>query len=147
MLIVPGVQAASGGGWYEQGNEYYYAGDYEQAIECYDKALEELDPDHEYAWYSAFAWHNKGGALYKLERYDEAIVCYNKALELDPNDVDAAQMIAKAESALNAQQAPTTTQTTAPTTTQQAPLSSACVGFAVPLSGLAYIAGRKIRGS
>ncbi len=92
FLIVPGVQADTADDfnftnwlqtysyaydWYKDGYELYNNGNYEQAITCYDKALE-IDPDY------AFAWNNKGAALYYLGRYDEAITCYDKALEIDP---------------------------------------------------------------
>nr|2AVP_A Chain A, synthetic consensus TPR protein [Methanothrix harundinacea 6Ac] len=63
--------------WYNLGNAYYKQGDYDEAIEYYQKALE-LDPR------SAEAWYNLGNAYYKQGDYDEAIEYYQKALELDP---------------------------------------------------------------
>ena len=57
-------------------------GDYEKAIENYDKAIE-LNPNYEEAWY------NKGVRLGKLERHEEAIECHDKAIELKPNDEEA----------------------------------------------------------
>ena len=53
-------------------------GDYEKAIENYDKALE-LNSNFEEAWY------NKGFNLGELERHAEAIKCYDKAIDLNPN--------------------------------------------------------------
>ena len=50
-------------------------GDYEKAIENYDKAIE-LNPTDEGAWY------NKGWSLEKLGRKDEAELCFQKAKEL-----------------------------------------------------------------
>ncbi|MGB3459620.1 MAG: P-loop NTPase fold protein [Halobacteriota archaeon] len=53
-------------------------GDYEKAVENYDKAIE-LNPNDEKAWYG------KGFGLGELERHEEAIACYDKAIELNPN--------------------------------------------------------------
>jgi tetratricopeptide (TPR) repeat protein len=50
---------------------------YNEAIECYDKALE-IDPKYVYAL------NNKGLALDNLRKYNEAIECYDKALKIDP---------------------------------------------------------------
>ena len=55
---------------------------YEEAIECYEKALE-IDPNDGNAWFF------KGLALENFEKYDEAIACYERALEIDPKDKDA----------------------------------------------------------
>ena len=53
-------------GWKEDGDDLFERGNFEEAIECYNKALELFprDPD---------LWNVKGLALSKLERYDEAI--------------------------------------------------------------------------
>ncbi|MEG3057263.1 MAG: tetratricopeptide repeat protein [Methanoculleus sp.] len=50
---------------------------YDEAIRCYDRALE-IDPEY------AIAWNNKGAALANLGRYDEAIQCYDHMLEIGP---------------------------------------------------------------
>ena len=57
-------------------------GRFDEAILCYNKALE-IDPRY------AKAWGNKGYSLGKLGRSDEAILCYNKALEIDPRAMNA----------------------------------------------------------
>ena len=102
--------------WFNEGYDLYNQGRYEEAIECYNKALE-IDPDYGDAWNNkgivlddlgryeeaiecynkaleidpdnAYVWNNKGVSLYHLGRYEEAIECYNKALEIDPNYGDA----------------------------------------------------------
>ncbi len=51
----------------------------EEAIRCYNKALE-LDPR------DAVTWHNKGIALKNLGQYEEAVRCCDEALALDPRD-------------------------------------------------------------
>ncbi|MEQ8189956.1 MAG: tetratricopeptide repeat protein [Candidatus Eremiobacterota bacterium] len=68
--------------WNNKGNALYKLKKYEEAIKCYDKALE-IDPDYAYAWF------NKGNALNRLEKDEEAIKCYDKALEIDPNNANA----------------------------------------------------------
>ena len=50
---------------------------YEEADECYDKALE-IDPKEKDAWFE------KGIALGSLGKFEEEIECYEKALEIDP---------------------------------------------------------------
>ena len=62
-----------------KGNEYYYKKEYNNAIQCFDKALE-IDPNN------ASTWNNKGLVLDHLRKYDDAIQCYDKALEIDPNN-------------------------------------------------------------
>src|SRR3989339_234194 len=48
----------------------------QEAIACYDKALE-IDPR------DASVWSNKGAALGNLGIYQEEIACYDKAIEID----------------------------------------------------------------
>jgi tetratricopeptide (TPR) repeat protein len=55
---------------------------YEEALGCFDKALE-LNPR------DTAAWTNKGASLLSLGRFEEALGCYDKALEFDPHDVGA----------------------------------------------------------
>lgn len=88
-------------------------GDYQQALQYYEKALK-LDPKNARAWNNkgkalgwlgrdeeaiksyekaieldpkyAPTWDNKGWALDRLDRDEEAIICFDKALGLDPKD-------------------------------------------------------------
>ncbi|MCK4796405.1 MAG: tetratricopeptide repeat protein [Spirochaetes bacterium] len=63
---------------FQRGVAWYHKGEYDKAIEYYNKAIE-LDPNYTYAYYNrGSAWENKG-------EYDKAIKDYNKAIELDPN--------------------------------------------------------------
>jgi tetratricopeptide (TPR) repeat protein len=60
-----------------KGLSLYYLGNNDEAIECYDKALE-INPQN------ADAYYKKGLSLYYLGNNDEAIECYDKALEINP---------------------------------------------------------------
>jgi tetratricopeptide (TPR) repeat protein/ribonuclease BN (tRNA processing enzyme) len=64
--------------WRYEGFALDELGRHEEAIICYDKALE-IRPDDESSWY------NKGNALEDLGRYEEAIICYDRALEIKPD--------------------------------------------------------------
>jgi len=57
-------------------------GNYEEAIQWYDKVLG-INPT------DLSALNNKGVALYNLGYYEEAIQWYDKVLDIDPNDSDA----------------------------------------------------------
>jgi tetratricopeptide (TPR) repeat protein len=61
-------------------------GKYEEAIRCYDKALDEKLRHVWYDdWSGAYALTLKGNALSSLGKYEEAIRCYDKALEINKN--------------------------------------------------------------
>jgi len=68
-------------GWRNKGLALYFLGKYEEAIKCYDKAIE-IDPN------DADVWNNKGDSMDSLGKYEEAITSYDKAIEIDPNDAD-----------------------------------------------------------
>ena len=64
--------------WFNKGVDLYEQGKYEDALECFDKAIE-LDPDFSDAWY------NKGLVLQYLGREEEAQKCYEEAEKItDP---------------------------------------------------------------
>ena len=67
---------------------------FDEAIECYDKALK-INPNN------VKAWNNKAFALHNLNRLDEAIECYNKSLEIDPNFISSLRNKAFALRTLN----------------------------------------------
>ncbi|MDQ3967043.1 MAG: tetratricopeptide repeat-containing serine protease family protein, partial [Thermoproteota archaeon] len=64
--------------WYNKGLALDNLGKHQEAIACYDNALE-IDPN------CANPWNNKGNALANLSKYEEAIKHYDKALDIDPN--------------------------------------------------------------
>jgi len=61
------------------GTCHSWRGDFQQAIRCYNKAIELNPKDHH-------AWRDKGVSLSKQSKEDEAIRCYDKAIELNPGD-------------------------------------------------------------
>ena len=65
--------------WFDKGKSYHDQKRYEEALECYDKALK-IKPD------DARIWNNKGVDLVELKRYEEALECYDKALKIKPDD-------------------------------------------------------------
>jgi len=68
--------------WNEKGDTLLKQDEYEEAIECFDKALE-ISPEFIKPWY------NKGVALNGLEKPEEALICLDKALELSPKFLNA----------------------------------------------------------
>lgn len=58
--------------WFTKGTNLFHLRKYEEAIVCYDKALE-FNPNY------AYAWNSKGNALAKLRKSEEAKVCFDKA--------------------------------------------------------------------
>ena len=63
-------------------NSYDNKGEYDRAIQDYDKAIE-LNPN------DAEAYNNRGVAYENKEEYDRAIQDFDKAIELNPNDAEA----------------------------------------------------------
>ena len=64
------------------GNTFYYMGEYDTAIEQYQKTIK-LKKDFVYSY------HNWGLCLEALEEYENSIIQFNKALEIDPNYVNS----------------------------------------------------------
>ncbi len=68
--------------YYKTGNEYYEKGNFDLAVEYYNKAIE-ADPMFDKAYY------NRGLAYACKEEYDKAIEDINKMIELKPNFAEA----------------------------------------------------------
>lgn len=64
-----------------QGNRFWRAGKYEEAIDSYTKSIGLLP--------TSSAFSNRGNAYFRLNQYETAILEYNKALELNPNNAVA----------------------------------------------------------
>ncbi len=65
--------------WFDQANTAYNSGNYEDAVELYEKILQ---TDME----SVPLYYNMGNAYYKMREYPMAIYYYEKALKLDPSN-------------------------------------------------------------
>jgi len=61
----------------KKGLDLYNKGKYEEAINCFDKALKINDDVYQ-------VWNNKGLVYYKLKKYEEAVKCFEKALSINP---------------------------------------------------------------
>ncbi|MDC0638510.1 tetratricopeptide repeat protein [Nitrosopumilus sp.] len=62
-----------------QGLQLNIDGKHEEAIQCFDRALE-IDPTDE------STWESKGDTLNSLGKHEEAIQCFDRALEIDPEN-------------------------------------------------------------
>lgn len=65
--------------WIDRGISLGVLGREEEALACFDKALE-MEPS------DAAALTNKGSCLVRLGRHDQALICYDRALVSDPKD-------------------------------------------------------------
>ncbi|GAI23733.1 unnamed protein product, partial [marine sediment metagenome] len=70
------------GAWNNKGTAFAELGDFDKAINYYERAIE-IDPT------CASAWNNKGLAFSELGDFDKKIKCYEKAIEIDPTCADA----------------------------------------------------------
>ena len=68
--------------WYNKGVNLGRVGKHDEAIKCFDQAIE-IKPNYEEAWFA------KGFSLGELGKYDEAIKCYDQAIEIRSNDEEA----------------------------------------------------------
>ena len=74
--------------WIEKGELLENNGLYEEAISCYNKALE-LNPEFYEQWKDTCfkLQENRGIELLYNNFYDEAITCFNEAIRLKPNEI------------------------------------------------------------
>lgn len=66
----------------KQGDSYFYEGDYQSALDSYEKAIELKGgyPDYHL---------KKGKALLELKRYADAVVAFQKAIEINSDYIEA----------------------------------------------------------
>lgn len=116
IIKVPELKEFDAWEWYNKGHSLNTLGKIQEAIACYDKALE-IEPNYVSSWLNKGiilnecnrhseaiicfdnairidplfpkAWYSKGNALYRLCKYQEAIVCYDKVLEIDSKFIEA----------------------------------------------------------
>ena len=102
--------------WIERGYGLHRLGNYEEAIVCFETALE-IHPNLADAWQGKGiclgelgesgaalycfeqvivhqpnnyrGWHNRGKALMRVARYDDAITCFKRVLQLKPENYKA----------------------------------------------------------
>jgi len=82
VVELPKGRERTAGFWNSKGISLDELGQHEDAVTCYDKALE-IDPR------SVITWSNKGTALGALGRHEEAIACLDQALRLNPQSAPA----------------------------------------------------------
>ena len=75
-------------GFVKKGEEYIEKGDYDKAIECFEKALEECPEDKKWEIldYLGFCYYSK-------EDYDKAIKYLKESLKVCPEDKNGRHMI------------------------------------------------------
>jgi tetratricopeptide (TPR) repeat protein len=79
----PIIDEDSDAAWNNKGVILTKLGKYNEAIECFDKALKINS-------HVSNIWLNRGIALVKLNEFEEAMDCFDRALQLDPGN-DAAK--------------------------------------------------------
>ena len=82
VVRIPEPRTLDAWEWHNKGNNLVTLGRHEEAVRCYDRALE-LEPRN------AGTWSDKGVSLRRLGRLEEAIDCHEEALEHDPRDAGA----------------------------------------------------------
>ncbi len=80
LLACGSLWAQSARSWVEQGNSFYERGQYQQAVEAYNRALTE-DPGNPRIYF------NRGDALFKLEKYDEARESFFKVIPAEDEEM------------------------------------------------------------
>ena len=65
--------------WHNKGIDLSDLGRYQEAIACFDKAIE-INPR------CTESWIGKGSILYKLGKYKEALICYDEAIKIEPEN-------------------------------------------------------------
>jgi tetratricopeptide (TPR) repeat protein len=75
--------------WFNEGYRASEAGNLDEAIRCYKKAIA-IDPHY------APAYNNLGGIYGKKGMLDDAIVAYNQAIDIDPDYTLAHNNLARA---------------------------------------------------
>jgi tetratricopeptide (TPR) repeat protein len=78
------IRDRNAGAWYHRGQALCSDGRFDEAVACYDRALE-LSPG------DPLLWKRRGFALIKAGRYREAAASFDRALALDPDDTTAWQ--------------------------------------------------------
>jgi tetratricopeptide (TPR) repeat protein len=81
-LAARSAKSREAGAWLKKGDALFDNEKYDEAISCYEKAIE-IDPMNKWGWI------NKGAALAELSKFEEAISCYDKVIEMYPRSAQA----------------------------------------------------------
>jgi len=73
-----------------RGHTYYQEGNYDKAIECFEKAIE-LNPD--FAEANGDTYYSLGNIYYVRHDFTNALLNYTSAYNISPNDVDYCKML------------------------------------------------------
>jgi serine/threonine protein kinase len=82
IIKVPNTEEQTSQEWNNKGISFESMSKFEQAIECFDKAIN-IDPRND------GAWSNKGNSLRCIGRDSEAMGCYNNAIKTNPSNARA----------------------------------------------------------
>jgi hypothetical protein len=80
---LPGFADVPYNSWWQKGNSFYAAGEYDSAAHYYEQ-LAKLQPENEAVYY------NLGNSYYRLNQIGPAVLNYERALEIEPG-YDAAR--------------------------------------------------------
>ena len=69
--------------WFQKGLLFSDRNRRGEALQCLDRVIQELNPNHHWAWYA------KGLELAAAPRNDAAMLCFVRALQLDPESESA----------------------------------------------------------
>ncbi len=84
------------GPWHERGISNAKVGNFKEAVNCFENALES-EPEN------AIIWNDLGFALRKLGKYRQAIDCFNKSITLRPGYSTAMENLEKAKTEMASQ--------------------------------------------
>lgn len=90
FLFSVGIVQGQNNALFDQATEAYNVGEYQKAIESYEKILENGE-------HSANLYYNMGNAYYKQNQIAPSIYYYEKALLLQPNDPEIENNLAYAK--------------------------------------------------
>ncbi|MEO8326015.1 MAG: serine/threonine-protein kinase, partial [Nitrospirota bacterium] len=82
VIKLPTTKTGSCWEWSNKGNSLTRLGHFEEAIGCFEKAIEFDSQD-------AFVWTNMGVAYSRKGNFNEALRCFNQALNLNPREAGA----------------------------------------------------------
>lgn len=78
MVELPIVTSTNQDYWFKEGNKNYNNSNYQEAVECYDQAIELNSQSKE-------IWCNKGIALCRLGKYQDALDAFDQATGICPD--------------------------------------------------------------